>query len=783
MDVRALEVKIVADPSGFWSPPKGWRVSHDPVGVVTWDPGTEPRLWVQGSRPVAIMRNIAHLWGWSLKTLSPPSEVVGTALECFWPYGNEAAAKLLRLLDRDLIQDQQRLSREILVDDAQKLSGGLVFWRLPAGRPEHLAGLLRALFDRGIEEELIPRWTPLAQALCLLWEREAGPILGPLYRFDQLDTLLRAWVLDDHRIPGLQPTVVKGLEQLPKPFPSPLPRLALQWVYKAWRFAFSKNENAFDAVAHLEPDRHAAVEEAARALAEAATVRGSEHTPPEALAWLERAASAFQNEDLLDQVKNLRGELEPLSPPDLPKEGSNLETLLEWGKQYVLHRMWERRQDRNLCSERAEQCRRFGELYLNAYCKDVGRSQVPARSTAAWERVRELLEAGEAVVWVVIDGLPFVYWPVLQQLLLQESNGLSLAEEPRVCGAVIPTDTHYAKWALYSGKLPRAAERLTESHRENLERGLEPWASRLSYGTDLGAPLSQKLGTALSGMTPGDCIVLDFLALDKQYGQHVGDFVRLDRYLKNALDIIAEDILKAVDLVSAELGNQWSLVISADHGAVLDPLPALPSQIPQGQPRGRLAVGLNAHPGDPWTELPLRDCGLPEEEPLSVCLGPERFGVQGVPAGPIRGQHGSLWPDEVLVPVASLKRVGGGLRPLRIEIAEGKAAVGAPGTVLLQLHNPNPLLAVTDITVELTAFGERSRPLSTKRLEGDQLSAVEKITVDKWPSRLPDAGEAVGKVRYRVGGVEQAVDLAGAFYAETLYDSGFDSLFRLEQDG
>lgn len=773
--------QIVADPSGLWIPPKGWQVGDRPADVVAWNPDVCPRFWVRGSRPSAVAANLAHLWRWPFRTLRSPSEAAGVALGCFWPYGDEVASDLLKLVGSDPL-GLRELDRETLVDLAQESSGGAVFWRIPAGRPEHLAGLMQALFDwnRG---EPSPSWTPLAQALCLLWEREVGPKLGPLYRYEQLSTLLRAWVLDDHGVPGLRPAEIPGIKHLLRPFPAPPPRLALQWVYEAWRRSLSRadNDHVFDAITRLEPTRHVAVGEAARALAEMVTVLGTDQVPPQAMAWLERTATELQDVELSGMVQGLRERRRPPAPPDLPNQDADMETLLQWGERYVFHRMWERQQAVELSPESADQCRRFGHSYLRAYQEGVGNVRVRARSTMIWERVRDLLEDGQAVLWAVVDGLPFVYWPVLQQLLVQERSGLALAEDPRACGAVIPTDTHYAKWALYTGKLPGAAERIGEAHPRVLQDSLGPWANNVTLWTDRGEPLSRGAGAALSGMQPGDCVVLDFLALDRQYSQHTGDPGVLHNYLLKSLEVIAEQILMALELVPAALKEKYSLVISADHGAVLDPLPVLQDNPIRGRPRGRLASGLGANPGDPWTALPLQECGLPDDEPLSVCLGPNRFGAQGVPTAPICGQHGSLWPDEVLVPLAVLQRSEGGLQALRIEVAEGKAAAGAPGTVLLQLRNPNPVLAATQITVDLMAFGERERHLSFDRLEGAQSSPLEKIAIEKWPSQLPAAGAPVGKIRYRVGNVEQTVDVVGNFHAETLYDSAFDSLFRLEQ--
>ncbi|WP_353259907.1 serine/threonine protein kinase, partial [Prochlorothrix hollandica] len=155
-----------------------------------------------------------------------------------------------------------------------------------------------------------------------------------------------------------------------------------------------------------------------------------------------------------EQATELQDHLAPPCPDPLPPAASTAQALTWATQQYLPFRCWEVNHGIDRVDRRSTRLADgFIDWIVGTYpdLKEIRTADSPLNYKVA-AMVDELSQTA-AVLWVVIDGLS---WLDHQQILeyLTQSRKLQLQEPLTPCFSILPTVTGYAKWSLYSQKLP-----------------------------------------------------------------------------------------------------------------------------------------------------------------------------------------------------------------------------------------------------------------------------------------------------------------------------------------
>lgn len=447
----------------------------------------------------------------------------------------------------------------------------------------------------------------------------------------------------------------------------------------------------------------------------------------------------------------VREKLQKLLPPKVPEPvPSDVSQFGSWFiQEYLPYRHWAT--DHPDHSEAIRQIgREFAERYLQLY-KDA-LSDGSARPYLSWVKAKQLPKSDVVTLMVVLDGLGYAdmqhLWEELRRFDHHQRITLLQAE---VAFAPLPTITECAKPALLKGVKPALAKD-------------QP---------DLGKVLTKDkdVKEALVGAHPGDLIIWKDPEPDSTY--HAA--TEKDVALKNARGILTGFAERLTNL-ALTLPDQIPLriVVTTDHGRLLDLAPRVHPLPKNAQSRQRAALGdlLLRESFEIKGDLAYlhRDAfGLVQD--CAVVLSGESFltqdGKQGVDAYP----HGGIYPEEVLIPWWVLAR-DYQLKNVEAEIL-GKGVAEKAGQAVLKVRNPNPISVEI---LELHLGGKQQQTFPIQRIVSAMGSLEFPLEIPMWPSKR-DAQSLRAQVFLRWPDQDRAqIEAKVHLEVEEMYEQGDNPL-------
>lgn len=342
-----------------------------------------------------------------------------------------------------------------------------------------------------------------------------------------------------------------------------------------------------------------------------------------------------------DQRRSLDAHQAYPLPTPLPLEASPEETLQWVTDQYLPFRQWEiiskqppiDQQDSTVLAES------FVNWILEHYptLKEDPVETSHLNYHTGYQAQEQALQ--HPVLWVVIDGLG---WLDHQDLIryLTESNTLRLETEPQPLFSILPTKTEYAKWSLYSQRLPnRAAPKVQAAQGFNVKFG--------KRYTD--AQLDQLYKDLRRRNYQLYC--WDTTEFDAMFHHHTDWLSLYSKERSLRLKVIAERIHHCLDEYPDP--DALRIVIASDHGQMLGITPQMSNPPPGLTLQGRMALGATDDPR--FVVLESDRFAVPEH--VSVVRGAGSLNAYSYTTNQgVIGSHGGLFPEEVIVGYSILRR-------------------------------------------------------------------------------------------------------------------------------
>ncbi len=310
------------------------------------------------------------------------------------------------------------------------------------------------------------------------------------------------------------------------------------------------------------------------------------------------------------------------------------------------------------------------------------------------------------LLWVVVDGLG---WLDHQTLLgiLQETKQIQVDRGLQARFSILPTKTEYAKWSLYSQRLPGH-----ESWQPSAGKGFT-WHNAKRYTDD-----DVHKGRLQKDLQQGKYALYcwDTDGFDRLY-HHGGDWLELYNVERlRVLKAIAEDILRFVAMHPQ--ADQMTVAIASDHGQLMGVSTKLTHVPPQLDLKGRMAIGSTDDPR--FVVLAKQDYDLPHD--ITVVRGSTSFNSFSYTDDKhIIGCHGGLYPEEVVIGFSVLKRSV--QRAPVIVTVTGEGRPHETGQLTITIHNPNPIaLEQLSIVVQEIPALRSGRDLEIKIAANDKQS-------------------------------------------------------------
>jgi len=372
------------------------------------------------------------------------------------------------------------------------------------------------------------------------------------------------------------------------------------------------------------------------------------------------------------------------------------------------------------------------------------------------------------VLWVVVDGLNYTNHRRLLQLLSERSENLRVEVDVPLF-AVLPTITERAKYGLTSGKFPQ----------ENLRN---EWATQNVFlsefpdGVYAGNAGASKLRDGLNREKPTVCY-WNYTSIDDCFHDQT-DLEFAEHEVDGQLRSLSGKINQLV--LSAANPNRVAVVICTDHGQVRGRCRKLQLDVTNQKARGRTVLAdifgvprvdqsFTKNPDGETVYLNPKSFRL--NEPTTLALGPTYFvDWQNSSSGEAIGVHGGLFPEEVVVGLSVLLRHP--MRKLLSTTITGAGETGSPGSVAIQIDNPNSgSVTVLAIQIEGLQISEASE-LLFKKIDAKKTISFD-IVVKNFP--LPQANDEFpiqGILHYEFeDGAQEECAISGKLTCKSLYSA------------
>jgi len=408
-----------------------------------------------------------------------------------------------------------------------------------------------------------------------------------------------------------------------------------------------------------------------------------------------------------------------LAPPSRPSAPpTTVPEVLTWFERaYLPYRRWQTAHGgEDDASASADAIRCFADWYLAHYPQALAGG--PLREHLSFRQPLHGPDDQACTLVVVLDGLHADDGLYLRQLLEELAPQLDWLEVKWVF-APLPTVTLFTKQALLTGLPPNRAV------------GQPPRAEVIPDRTDPTKRLaatdgSQQFFWRLNG--PDDIY----------HHRNISDF------LPEEVEVSLLEIAKRIAKITRDVPDAVTLriVLTSDHGRLLDKVPRTIPVPEQMTSHGRAAWGERHHAfDDDASGLAFEDdvaylhgarFGLPDDVgEVAVIIGPHMFKTNDNRAGGEAYPHGGLSPEEVIVPWWVLER---GWQPPHVAITvRGRGIAGGQGQAAIYVTNPGDLSLTLD---RLNLHGPRGAEHVTDvdLAVRPRDKAESAITIAPWPS-------------------------------------------------
>ena len=289
-----------------------------------------------------------------------------------------------------------------------------------------------------------------------------------------------------------------------------------------------------------------------------------------------------------------------------------------------------------------------------------------------WYNIKKYIEQGYQILWLIIDNLCWFYMEDIIKAFKEQ--GIFLANKPKPCLSMLPSETRISKTALVAGKLP---DQIDTDKFQNYKQLFEEFCKMeniLSYR--IISPY--KIEKVFNKEKIGNQIVTCGMLMNPDISAH-RDFYGLERYMKSFFSNIAEDIK---NFISPYPSKQFLLIISTDHGSCIIPenikgLTKPNCSKEESKYKRFVFIDSCDNLNENWYFLDKDIFSLPEHTAIAKGY---RFIGNRKPRGWV---HGGMTPEETFVPHLEFC-----LQPLEIK-------------AIKFFHNSHPIISIRKQKVEI----------------------------------------------------------------------------------
>lgn len=472
----------------------------------------------------------------------------------------------------------------------------------------------------------------------------------------------------------------------------------------------------------------------------------------------------FLEREKINELKDL----EPPPQPELLTLDSSSDEVFRWvTKEYLPYRRWAVVINKSVKAQKISDnlaasfvqwiAKYYPQLKLDSVC----------HSTLNYNVTTQVLELCKTnpVFWVVVDGLG---WLDHQELLsiLRQNYEFSVETELQPRFSILPTKTEYAKWSLYTQKLPSDSSWVNNSN--DLGKAFSVMGIGARY-TDRKKP---QLTAALKE-NKHQLYCWDTDELDHLYHQEK-DFDSLYHTKRiTTIEGIARSIKYYVEQHPSP--ETLKIVIASDHGQMIGGIPLLREYPSFIEPKGRMAIGKFEHPDFIFLDPARYD--LPHE--ISVVKGAACLNsFHNNSKGEVIGSHGGLFPEEVVIGFSVLSKVVERL-PVKV-ICQGKGVANKPIDLQVTIVNPNTV-SLTNLLLYIDELPSLKKGISLKEEIPPKDQVTLRVTVHELPqlslSNQSDQINLTGKMIFRFADSELAnsnLDANSVISLEKIFESGMN---------
>jgi hypothetical protein len=328
-------------------------------------------------------------------------------------------------------------------------------------------------------------------------------------------------------------------------------------------------------------------------------------------------------------------------PPEFPSEPMlnwDWSQISKWAiNEYFPYKRWAMQQEK-----RDKRIEELAENYSGWLYKKYPelKNELSPLVYGTWYRIKEYIEQGYQILWVVIDSLCWFY--IEDVVGSFKKQGLSLSSDILPMISMLPSETRFSKSSLIAGKLP------SQMQKENLQKYSLLFEEFCETNNILDFRIipPDKLENVLRREKIGNQIITCGMTNNPDVSMHK-NFYGLERQMRAFFENIAEDI--KTFLSQHTFSKRFLLIISTDHGSCVIPPNIKGLKEPKEgkiEKEHKRFVYLNSshNLGENWYFLDKNKFGLPES--IAIAKGYSFIGNRK-PKGLI---HGGMTPEETVIP-------------------------------------------------------------------------------------------------------------------------------------
>lgn len=429
----------------------------------------------------------------------------------------------------------------------------------------------------------------------------------------------------------------------------------------------------------------------------------------------------------LPEAESIIVELRSLSRPDFPSEPSSSWNWDDWSRwavdEYLIYRFWVEKNNKP-----RQELDQYSVLYQDWLFKHYPslKNQLAPLVYGTFSRVKQLIEQGNRVIWIIVDNLSWESYPIIRDEF--EKEKLQLCQTIPLI-SMLPSETSTSKFSILGGKLPA---QLQEQQPEKMliscwqALGITVKLIRLKY-------LRNEVSTNKERL-----FVVLYNELDEIAHRPTGKIEDRERKIRDGFKYIAEQVGGAIKYQEDFI--RIKLVLSSDHGSCRLLKNAKKISIPRHilrdkiyQKHRRLAKFKDEKDIDSHDTYILSKNAFGLTEKYIIPKGYGYFERK-----PFGYTHGGLSPEETIVPYMEFGfSVTASIKDLEVVYREHALRKGHQENLEFVVRNPNNI-KVQNILLQLPKYEVKT---NIAYIEGKHESETENIQIVIDPKERVHKGE------------------------------------------